>query len=130
MERDLHAPVAQLVEHLTFNQGVRSSILRGSTRTGTSSSGLSLRDVAQLVARLLWEQDVAGSNPVIPTIKLTFVAQRSSVFFSFYGRIPVFDACYRKPNLVSPLANVAFRPKKSYHFDTAFFIQVADLVYH
>ena len=25
------------------------------------------RDVAQLVARLLWEQDVAGSNPVIPT---------------------------------------------------------------
>ena len=27
----------------------------------------SLRDVAQLVARLLWEQDVAGSNPVIPT---------------------------------------------------------------
>ena len=26
-----------------------------------------LRDVAQLVARLLWEQDVAGSNPVIPT---------------------------------------------------------------
>ena len=27
------------------------------------------RDVAQLVARLLWEQDVAGSNPVIPTKK-------------------------------------------------------------
>ena len=25
-----------------------------------------LRDVAQLVARLLWEQNVAGSNPVIP----------------------------------------------------------------
>ena len=28
---------------------------------------LVFRDVAQLVARLLWEQDVAGSNPVIPT---------------------------------------------------------------
>ncbi len=26
-----------------------------------------LRDVAQLVARVLWEHDVAGSNPVIPT---------------------------------------------------------------
>ena len=26
------APVAQLVEHLTFNQGVRSSILRRSTK--------------------------------------------------------------------------------------------------
>ena len=25
------------------------------------------RDVAQLVARVLWEHDVAGSNPVIPT---------------------------------------------------------------
>ena len=24
------------------------------------------RDVAQLVARLVWDQDVAGSNPVIP----------------------------------------------------------------
>ena len=31
---------------------------------------MSLRDVAQLVARLLWEQDVAGSNPVIPTKKV------------------------------------------------------------
>ena len=28
----LFAPVAQLVEHLTFNQGVRSSILRRSTK--------------------------------------------------------------------------------------------------
>ena len=28
---------------------------------------LILRDVAQLVARVLWEHDVAGSNPVIPT---------------------------------------------------------------
>ena len=27
------------------------------------------RDVAQLVARLLWEQDAAGSNPVISTIQ-------------------------------------------------------------
>ena len=25
------------------------------------------RDVAQMVARLVWDQDVAGSNPVIPT---------------------------------------------------------------
>ena len=25
-----------------------------------------LRDVAQLVARLVWDQNVAGSNPVIP----------------------------------------------------------------
>ena len=31
------------------------------------------RDVAQLVARLLWEQDVAGSNPVIPTKTASFL---------------------------------------------------------
>ena len=33
---------------------------------------LILRDVAQLVARLVWDQDVAGSNPVIPTKKAPF----------------------------------------------------------
>jgi hypothetical protein len=31
-----------------------------------------LRDVAQLVAHLVWDQGVAGSNPVIPTINRTF----------------------------------------------------------
>ena len=74
LKRKIHiefAPVAQLVEHLTFNQGVWSSILHRST-TGTDLLSplfiLSFRDVAQLVARVLWEHDVAGSNPVIPTI--------------------------------------------------------------
>ena len=35
----------------------------------TKTINLIFRDVAQMVARLLWEQDVAGSNPVIPTKK-------------------------------------------------------------
>ena len=39
-KQNLYAPVAQLVEHLTFNQGVRSSILRRSTRKRLSSEGL------------------------------------------------------------------------------------------
>lgn len=26
------------------------------------------RDVAQLVARLIWDQEVVGSSPVIPTV--------------------------------------------------------------
>ena len=33
----------------------------------SKSPVLEFRDVAQLVARLVWDQDVAGSNPVIPT---------------------------------------------------------------
>ena len=118
-----------------------------------SISYIILRDVAQLVARLLWEQDVAGSNPVIPTIKGRLSHCDQTSFFLF-GQIPVFDVCLRHtkscfafgecfiptknedlshrdqvlfaffvrfqsltyafgiPNLVSPLANVAFRPKK------------------
>jgi hypothetical protein len=31
-----------------------------------------------LVARLLWEQDVAGSNPVIPTIRLPAMCAHGS----------------------------------------------------
>jgi hypothetical protein len=33
----------------------------------------SLRGVAQLVARVFWEHEVAGSNPVAPTKNLTSV---------------------------------------------------------
>ena len=43
------------------------------------------RDVAQLVARLLWEQDVAGSNPVIPTNKTKFDLVPSLVLFFMTG---------------------------------------------
>ena len=64
-----------MAEHMTFNHGVRSSTLRWVTkslRTRPRMRRLNYliylhRDVAQLVARLVWDQDVAGSNPVIPT---------------------------------------------------------------
>ena len=40
------------------------------------------RDVAQLVARVLWEHDVAGSNPVIPTKKdCNFDTKLQSFFY-------------------------------------------------
>ena len=40
------------------------------------------RDVAQLVARLVWDQDVAGSNPVIP---IKSFCNNAEVFFcNFY----------------------------------------------
>ncbi len=54
----LTGQLAQLVEPLVYTQVVGSSSLSLST----------FRDVAQLVARLVWDQDVAGSNPVIPTL--------------------------------------------------------------
>ena len=67
--------------------------------------------MAQLVARVLWEHDVAGSNPVIPTIKgLLSLSDQES--FSFPLRFQSSMFAFRKPNLVSPMANVAFRPKK------------------
>ena len=55
---DDNGQLAQLVEPLVYTQVVGSSSLSLST----------FRDVAQLVARLVWDQDVAGSNPVIPTV--------------------------------------------------------------
>ena len=39
------------------------------------------RDVAQLVARLVWDQDVAGSNPVIPTKKALETLRFPMLFF-------------------------------------------------
>ena len=55
------------------------------------------RDVAQLVARLLWEQDVAGSNPVIPTKKEKIAL---AVVFSFLLSFQSSMFAFRKPNLV------------------------------
>ena len=45
------------------------------------------RDVAQLVARVLWEHDVAGSNPVIPTTNtdLTSREVKSAKWISVTG---------------------------------------------
>ncbi len=60
---------------------------------------------------MLWEHDVAGSNPVIPTKKAE--SSHSDRFhFLFWVRFPSSMFAFRKPNLVSPLANVSFRPKK------------------
>ena len=39
-----------------------------SGRVYYNKKAVRIRGVAQLVARLLWEQDVGGSNPFTPTI--------------------------------------------------------------
>ena len=70
-----------------------------------------------MVARLLWEQDVAGSNPVIPTKKekITLV-----VVFSFFAQFPVFDVCV--PQTESCLLRVFFSllPFRSLSMSTLF----------
>ena len=48
-----------------------------------------------MVARLLWEQDVAGSNPVIPTIMKiirTFSSLESRSDYLVYSSIPILIA--------------------------------------
>jgi len=39
-------------------------------------NGITYRDVAQLVALLFWEQEVAGSSPVIPKTLLVQLVER------------------------------------------------------
>ena len=76
--------VAQLVAHLVWDQGVAGSnpVTPTTERQKRQSRGVVsrpgwcespeqiktvIRGVAQLVAHLVWDQGVAGSNPVTPT---------------------------------------------------------------
>ena len=61
--------VAAVAEHLTntFVECEAVTATGSAATTAFSLLNLIFRDVAQLVARLVWDQDVAGSNPVIPT---------------------------------------------------------------
>ena len=65
------------------------------------------RDVAQLVARVLWEHDVAGSNPVIPTKKekMTLV-----VVFSFLFGVSM-RTCFAKQNAGSHTEGITKRQR-------------------
>ena len=65
------AEIAQLVEHVTENHGVASSILALGTTNPVGWSGRLRAGVAQLVERHLAKVKVAGSNPVSRSILST-----------------------------------------------------------
>ena len=79
-----------------------------------------------LVARLLWEQDVAGSNPVIPTIRLPAMCAHGSTdrASDFYSDGCRFESCWARhffvqvssclfPKISGSLKNL--RPNKMCH---------------
>ena len=61
LQKDVHAEIAQLVEHATENRGVPSPILG----LGTLADGLAKkRGRSTVVVRLLAKEKVVGSNPI------------------------------------------------------------------
>ena len=114
----MYAPVAQLVEHLTFNQGVRSSILRRRTKTYLPIGRWVLllmfpeRDWAHRQSQVLSgikKINISGCSAVGSALALgarcrrfkschsdhqgRFVTQWSNLFF-LSGQIPGFDVCF------------------------------------
>ena len=65
-----------------------------------------LRGVAQLVARLLWEQNAAGSSPVTPTISSVLNESENTRYFFVYeslflGQDRLLLFCFKMPPLDS-----------------------------
>ena len=64
-----------------------SSILSSpTTPQQPSCCGFSLRGVAQLVARLVRDQEAVGSNPVTPTKRTSGLSRRPFLFFVYFYR--------------------------------------------
>ena len=87
------------------------------------------RDVAQLVARLLWEQDVAGSNPVIPTKnqpKMRFFAPLSTDFLLIIDIFPPLrQICLTAEKRLVP----HLRHKPFYFFSEDFFFAYCNAIF-
>lgn len=53
------------------------------------------RDMVQLVARVLWEHEVVGSNPAIPTQwVVSSMVEQEAVNFEVIGSSPILPAKY------------------------------------
>ena len=76
---------------------------------------IKLRDVAQLVARMVWDHDVAGSNPVIPTKTPHLALVGWGVFIWFEGETVVNDSPVDCQSRGKPCPQtrrtLSFRPK-------------------
>gem|GEM_PF-5196712 len=97
----MYEPLAQLVEHLTFNQRVEGSSPSWLTSFFKESR---LADVAQLVERRLAKAKVAGSRPVVRSI-FTKIHTRNRVHnttcFSGSGVFLLLLAVYKVSRLVA-----------------------------
>ncbi len=67
------------------------------------------RDVAQLVARLVWDQDVAGSNPVIP------IFSSRTLVLLFFFHLTGLALPLKKKNFSDKVRNMVYNIKNNKH---------------
>ena len=93
---------------------IRFRVQRSRRRAASGNAGkIKYRGVAQLVARLLWEQEARGSSPRTPTSEEKALKAMEKAFGAFsIRRTGFFFASNRDPEFDRPDGGRSFRPKR------------------